>query len=231
MLCANIGYTSLVAAAALGGSGKILSIEAHPEIYDELRSNIDLNRTKLSAIEIRLLNAAASSQIGTAQLCVEVVKGNRGTSSLEPLGGTGTIEVDTVRLDQLTLDGDVQLVKIDVEGHELSVLQGAERLLEEHRIHHILFEENHIESSDVPDYLQSFGYTTYRVVGTFWGPHLTSTLEADVKAKATDPPAFVASANTDALLDRFRTRGWNCLRPSSNRRLRFSAFEAGKSTK
>jgi FkbM family methyltransferase len=63
-------------------------------------------------------------------------------------------KVSSIRLDDFYY-GDVSLIKIDVEGHELDVLKGGQSLLRQH-MPNIL-----IESCDVKavDYLQTQGYT------------------------------------------------------------------------
>src|SRR5262249_30908475 len=55
-------------------------------------------------------------------------KGTEGLASLHPQGPGRTVMVETIRLDDLDVD-NVGVIKIDVEGHELNVLRGAEDLV------------------------------------------------------------------------------------------------------
>ena len=64
----------------------------------------------------------------------------------------------------------IDLLKIDVEGHELAVLRGASRMIEEHRVRFIQFEFGGT-SIDSRTYFRDFwsllspNYTLYRIVG------------------------------------------------------------------
>ena len=61
------------------------------------------------------------------------------------------------------------LVKVDAEGHDLQILQGARRMLSERRIPVIQFEYNHrwitarAYLKDVMEYLQDLGYAVGKV--------------------------------------------------------------------
>lgn len=73
------------------------------------------------------------------------------------------IDVSTRRLDDYDLDA-VGFIKIDVEGHELQVLKGAERILQRDRPNLIVeAEECHRANaiSSVVEYLRPFGYGAY----------------------------------------------------------------------
>ena len=76
-------------------------------------------------------------------------------------------------------------MKVDVEGFEVSVFRGAERLLKEHRVDYICFEISKgplksagIESRSVFEALEAHGYSSYeldKATGAFRGPiHDTS---------------------------------------------------------
>jgi FkbM family methyltransferase len=93
-----------------------------------------LRRTSASNVSVHEL--ALSDQTGNAELFVP--QGDRdlvyALASLEPKRGSPnkrvlSINVPTVRLDAI-VHQDVAFVKIDVEGHELNVLNGAVDLLE-----------------------------------------------------------------------------------------------------
>ena len=73
------------------------------------------------------------------------------------------VQVDVVRLDDVIAE-PVGFIKIDVEGHELAVLEGAERILREHRP--VLLVEatptnNPATPRDVMDFLALRGYTGF----------------------------------------------------------------------
>jgi len=58
------------------------------------------------------------------------------------------VQVVVERLDDL-IDTGASMLKLDVEGFEASVLRGAQRLLSERRLRHIVFEDHDVERSAV----------------------------------------------------------------------------------
>jgi FkbM family methyltransferase len=111
-----------------------------------------------------------SDQTGTALLRVPMVEGNWefGRSTLEignRLDGYPTTEVvvEKLALDDLRLT-DVGFVKIDVEGHELSVLRGGRNLLEGQRPRLLIeCEERHRPNAveSICEFLRERGYLGY----------------------------------------------------------------------
>jgi FkbM family methyltransferase len=92
-----------------------------------------LRRT--SAPNVTIHEIALSDQNGEAELFIPQDESGsvHGLASLEPqdeaAGSFGTFNVQTARLDTI-VDVDVAFVKIDVEGHELNVLNGATSLID-----------------------------------------------------------------------------------------------------
>lgn len=78
---------------------------------------------------------ALSSQSGVAELSIPVVDGHKlfGLSSLDFNGGDGTERLTRERVPLRRLDdvfeGDAGFIKIDVEGHEIPMLEGAKRTI------------------------------------------------------------------------------------------------------
>jgi cephalosporin hydroxylase len=66
----------------------------------------------------------------------------------------GDVQVFCVSLDAMDLPHRITLVKVDVEGHELSVIRGMANLLE--RYHPILIVEDNDPA--VPTFLANLGY-------------------------------------------------------------------------
>src|SRR5690606_11274694 len=83
----------------------------------------------------------------------------------------GEFAVLCLAVDSLDLPSRVRLIKMDVEGHEISALKGAEKLLQRDRP--ILIVEG--DSAEVADYLQGFGYTFEKLDGS---PNRVFTCEA-----------------------------------------------------
>jgi FkbM family methyltransferase len=87
-----------------------------------------------------------------------------GESTINPMKKPHyTFEIDLIRLDDLNLN-NVGFMKIDVEGHELLVLNGAKNMIKNNLpIILIEIEQRHIDFpiENVFSYLESFGYCGY----------------------------------------------------------------------
>ncbi|WP_250036520.1 FkbM family methyltransferase [Paractinoplanes maris] len=119
--------------------------------------------------DVRVVEAVASDHAGTAELHLPPGGPGTGTSSLEqPTGRTVTVE--RVTIDQLELT-DVRFLKIDVEGHEVPALRGAERTLRRDRPMMIVeLEERIQEVEPVLELLAGWGYRPYVMPAGRWIP-------------------------------------------------------------
>jgi FkbM family methyltransferase len=146
---ANVGVFSF-AAASLVKSGRVLAVEADIWLAQLIQKSISLNRDR--GFNITVLPAAVSDRVGVASFAI-AARG-RASNSLRSVGGNsamgGTREEQTV--STLTLDvllEDVckpDFIKIDVEGAEKMVMDGAGKTLSTARP--ILYVEVNSASSD-----------------------------------------------------------------------------------
>jgi FkbM family methyltransferase len=119
---ANIGYLSLLFNSLLRNSGTIVAIEPSTRCFYQLQRNTAF------AEKIQTLNVAISNKTEKLRFaetkCLE-------RSSLETVNTYAkTIDVEAIQLDDLCLEyGMPDFVKIDVEGHEFAVFQGAKKML------------------------------------------------------------------------------------------------------
>jgi FkbM family methyltransferase len=124
---ANIGLFTLVAAHLTGSGGKVHAFEPCAKTFQRLQDNVRLNRFK----NVQCHQMALSDSTKTMEF-ITSTDGNDawnsfarpyigGTFSSEPVAATTWDEWS--RASQLT--GRVTMVKIDVEGWEAKVLQGA----------------------------------------------------------------------------------------------------------
>jgi FkbM family methyltransferase len=112
---ANVGLWTLVAGTAVGRGGQVVAIEANPDVYGRLARNVELNSF---ADRCTTINQAVSRSSGMLGFDTGGDFHNVGRVSAE-----GELEVPAVPLDAVMPD-IVNGVKIDVEGHELDVLEG-----------------------------------------------------------------------------------------------------------
>jgi FkbM family methyltransferase len=110
-----------------------------PSVYAVEPSELAQNIARYFPANVKVYMVAASDHAGIASLQIPILDDHEqvGLASIEP-GAVAvnhrayrSVAISTSRLDDLVQDA-VGFVKIDVEGHELSVLKGSERLLREH---------------------------------------------------------------------------------------------------
>ena len=127
---ANKGTWTYGMAKAVGPDGQVLALEPQPDLVTYLRSAF------ASTEQVEIQGVAASDSQGTVTLHVPTVGGRTepGLASLDRTYESSTeYEVATNRLDDIVSERDVVFIKIDVEGHELSVVTGAASVLSRSR--------------------------------------------------------------------------------------------------
>lgn len=120
---ANIGYYTLLGSTLVGPQGRVISVEASPAIFDQLKRNVAINH----AANARLVNQAASDTAGEL-LLYGGSRWNRGATStaIHAADQVPEARVRSGPLDELLTPDElssVNLIKIDIEGGELPVLQ------------------------------------------------------------------------------------------------------------
>jgi len=162
---ANIGVHTIEWAKAMTQWGSVLSVEAQERIYYALAGNIAINNC-FNAIA---LHAAVSSQSGVMQIPNPnySIPSSFGSLELRQRDGNEFIgqpidyRNNMVNVRQLMLDEfglpRVDLIKIDVEGMEMEVLQGAAQTIGRARPV-LLIESDKSDVGQLKQWLQSHGY-------------------------------------------------------------------------
>jgi FkbM family methyltransferase len=141
---ANIGFFTLLSAELVGERGTVLSFEPEPTSFSLLNQSIKRNNFD----NVRLFQKCISNVDGQQLLYLSATH-NKGLHSIARDLGGPSILVESARLDTIasTLGvGSIDLLKIDVEGAEPAVLQGAMCLLSESRVRNIVMEWEHPET-------------------------------------------------------------------------------------
>ena len=155
---ANIGTSTVWFGKQVGATGGVLAFEPQRSVFQMLCANVSLNAlinvscfqqavgVARSSINVPMLDPNAPNNFGGLEL----------GSSSSPRGQ----QVPLIRLDDLPLLR-CKLLKVDVEGMELPVLQGAAGMIQ--RLRPILYVENDRENLAVPlvKFIDSLGYDAY----------------------------------------------------------------------
>jgi FkbM family methyltransferase len=183
----EFGYYAIKAAFLVGNGGKVLAIEANPKTYQVLKMNIKLYELTNRIIPVC---KAAGKESGKATLCEAASVGGssivsshlpdldrkRINSWLEFLRRGAIFKIIVKKyapvkyivsldtLDKIVKEYNIRkidLIKIDVEGAELDVLEGSRVILEKDRP--ILLVEVHFgcgwEPETLYELLERFGYS------------------------------------------------------------------------
>lgn len=211
---ANVGYTMMLMARRAGPNGRVLAFEPHPLLCQRLRANA--NRLQSSACHGRIdvLESAVSDRVGIATLsCPAAFRYNDGVASI---GGSQSaddvaIQVQTTTLDVATASvGNIAVLKLDVEGHEFSVLNGARNVLQS-RVRHILFEDHEGPNSPSVALLRELGFSLFSL-GWSMRQLLVYPVEHFARTSGYESPNFVATRDESEVLTKCDPRGWQVLR-------------------
>jgi FkbM family methyltransferase len=131
---AHIGLYTIISSKRVGFNGKVIAIEAHPENFEILNRNIQLNHLT----NVIALNYAAYSE--EERLKLYLPSGESGFTKYNTImpkfakRDEKFVEVTANTLDNLLQSNGIRAVnwiKIDVEGAEFEVLKGAHNVLSE----------------------------------------------------------------------------------------------------
>lgn len=168
---ANIGAFSIPAARHLKNlNGKVIAVEASPTIFSYLQQNVQINNLE----NIELIPLAVTKSDHNSVDFYEAPTEKFGMGSMTPQFQSTPISVMTTTIDSLVKAQEVSQVsfmKVDVEGYEAEVFQGANRLFNSPNPPMVLFEfcdwaEDRKPNGRIGDsqrILMDFGYKIWRI--------------------------------------------------------------------
>jgi len=131
----HMGRYAVEMARHLRENGRVVAIEPHPQNFQALKRNIELNELK----NVVAVNSGCWSCSGSLRL----VGADDGATISHEQGLHGhmvpVITVDELIIDRLQLAA-IAILKIDVEGAEAEVLRGARRVIESSPRLNVVFE-------------------------------------------------------------------------------------------
>lgn len=158
---ANVG---LISAALSRNFEKVYSFEPDPRCHDLFHSNLEAN----CARNVNLHKIGLSSKEGPLEFNLGTEVGHSTLEGAHITSLESSISIESRTLDSFTKElgiSRIDLLKIDVEGHELDVLVGATSLLRAKAIRKIIFEHSASlfeaqgrDTFEVYDFLTKLGY-------------------------------------------------------------------------
>jgi FkbM family methyltransferase len=127
---ANAGFYALIAARAVGPSGRVYAFEPTPDLADRIRANAALN----SFQNIEIVQAAVSSSNGVVEFKVSDSHTSNAISKATDSLRRSAISVRSIRLDSFVMEHQPpNLVLMDIEGAEIEALESGLQTIARYR--------------------------------------------------------------------------------------------------
>ena len=161
---ANVGHYTLRMAAVVGPAGRVIAFEPVPATFEILAASC----RRSGRTNITLINAAVSDTCAVVHMSVPITDTgmkNFYQASIvadAPTNALQSVSALTLPVDALPLPRVPKLIKIDAEGHELSVLRGMDKLIRQHMPLLIVEASN----DEIGAHIRSVGYDVQVLPGS-----------------------------------------------------------------
>ena len=155
---ANIGTVTIEASKKIGDSGKVYSIEPHPQIYKYFIGNIRLNRLK----NVKTFNFALGNKDGTI-----FFSDKHSDDQNSIITNKNGIKIKLKKLDDLEINEDfIDLIILDAIGYEKFVVEGGKDILKRTKCVHFPVLEKFIKNfdytyKDIFKIIENIGFKIY----------------------------------------------------------------------
>jgi FkbM family methyltransferase len=123
---ANVGFYTLMAAEAVGPTGRVYAFECDPDNARFLSHNVALNGFSDT---VSTIPKAAARDSGVRQFFADTHYSLRSSLVLQPRGAR-VIEVESTAVDEVVdSEEGIDIAKVDVEGMEIEAIRGMERTI------------------------------------------------------------------------------------------------------
>jgi FkbM family methyltransferase len=170
---ANIGYYALIELNLIGHSGYLIAVEPSPSNYSSLKKNIELNKFK----NFEVHNVAISDKVVKKEFYLSRSSNLNTFHKSDDLSldlSGEKIEVQTETIYSLINDKKIDLIRMDVEGHEVSIFKSLINYVSKTNIKPMILFEPHLsrynKENDMAKTLKdllSIGYEAI-YVGSSW---------------------------------------------------------------
>lgn len=128
---ANIGHYSYKLSRLVGEDGRVIAFEPVPQTFHLLTNNVAAFQHR----NVTVMNCAASDAVTFVRMAIPTL--HSGLENLymakisqgSAVQGSEVVGALAIPVDALNIPGRVSLIKIDVEGHEMSAITGMEALI------------------------------------------------------------------------------------------------------
>ncbi len=201
---AHIGYYTLIGARLVGGTGHVHSFEPGSAMRAHLEANVA--RNSLDNVEIHV--QALARQTGEVGFYPSTLTSNQGISSIIASGDEAApLMVPSLSLDDFAarLGRRIDFMKMDIEGAELQVIEGGQRLLAGAEAPPMIFEAHDL--APVARALHALGYRIRRLHYTLEAGLELPDAEAHLESlfAAYEAPNYFA-AKDEAVFEQVLTR-------------------------
>lgn len=148
---AHVGFYTLLSSKLVGKQGRVFSFEPLPRNLLYLKRHVEMNKCR----NVTIIEVAVSDKDGILQF------NNGNNSSVGRIVSNGDMKVKVISLDKQIEKNNFptpNIIKIDVEGEELKVLRGAQKLLRDNHPILLLATHDKIIHERCCELLQNFGY-------------------------------------------------------------------------